>query len=149
MVNIVDDYTIIGNIDFSDCLNEKYIENSLAFSGIGVCSVKVNNGDEGQIPHFHIDEVNGSFKTCICIYSANYFNHNKSSSGVFNSAQRKTLDSWLRNSCHLKDAKVGESNWEYIARFWEDNFGKTCKFPNEMKVSKQPDYKNMSSFRSR
>ena len=145
----MNDYIIIGDIDFSDCLNEKYIENSLAFSGLGLCSVKVNNGDEGQIPHFHIDEANGPFKTCICIYSANYFNHNKSSSGVFNSAQRKTLDLWLRKLCQLKDAKIGESNWEYIARFWEDNFGKTCKFPNEMKVSKQPDYKNMSSFRSR
>lgn len=139
---------VFGEIDFSECLEEKSLQ-GFRTTPIGACKVKINNGDEGQIPHFHIDSTNNLFKTCVCIYSAHYFNHNSQSSGVFSSSQRKELDKWLRGICKDTSARPGESNWEFIARFWEENPGKNSRYPSNQKVSDQPDYTQMQMFRSR
>lgn len=135
----------IGTIIFNDeILTEKEVNINKRFKpkSIGECKVEVYSG-EGQIPHFHIYNNDHSFDTCVCIHSANYFSHGNKYKDKFNSKQCKELDQWLRN-------QFNEINtiWEIIRGMWEVS-NPYCKFPNYLKVTKQPDYTKMKDFRDR
>ena len=110
---------------------------------IGECKIEVYP-KEGQIPHFHIFNKDHSFESCIRIYDNHYFSHGGKYRSILSTTQAKELDYWLRlqNSRSNKDI----SNWEFAKETWEFN-NLNCRFPQNKKVSIQPDYSKMNSFR--
>ena len=139
------DSIVLGTISFPDILNEKEIGGNNRMnlkSRIGECKIEVRSR-EREIPHFHINSINGKFKSCVCIYSNNYFSHGQYQD-TFNSDQCKVLDDWLkfRNT----DRPGNPTNWERIANEWEDS-NPECKFPKSRKVMTQPDYAHMQYFK--
>lgn len=109
---------------------------------IGECKVEVYT-NEGQIPHFHIYNKNHSFESCIRIYDNHYFSHGGKYRSILSGSQAKELDYWLRLQ-NSKDPNI--TNWSFIVKEWERN-NINCRFPQNKKVSIQPDYSKMNSFR--
>lgn len=136
---------LIGEIEFTETLNEKTIKGSsdLNMKKIGKCKVEVYSS-EGPIPHFHISNGDKSFTSCVCIYSPNYFSHGGKYSCTLNATQRDELFNWLKEANSYDPTK---SNWEYAALTWEES-NPDCKFPDENKVSTIPYYKNMAQYLS-
>lgn len=116
--------------------DEKYLPN---IKGIGSCRIDVYGG-EGDIPHFHITGENGKFKTCIKIYSAEYFKHGTKQGELSNKGARE-LNDWLQSE--NKIAANGNTNWEVIRLMWELS-NPNCRFPESKKVKKQPNYTTLN-----
>ena len=138
------DISYIGEIEFPDILNEREIggNDRVNFKNIGKCKIEVYSG-EGQVPHFHLNSIDGKFESCICIYSPHYFDHGGKYKDILNSKCRKILDDWLR-----KDFEKGLSNWNIIRISWETS-NPECRFENRKKVKTQPDYTKMDKFKSK
>ena len=137
----------IGSITFKDDFYES-IEISKGThrfntKRIGECKIEVYP-KEGQIPHFHIFNKDHSFESCIRIYDNHYFSHGGKYRSILSAFQAKELDYWLRLQNSRSD-KVN-SNWEFAKETWEFN-NLNCIFPQNKKVSIQPDYSKMNSFR--
>lgn len=135
---------IIGYINFSDIILEKQVGNKINFAGgIGECKIQVYS-NEGNIPHFHLDSINGNFSSCICIYSNNYFSHGgKYTNTLTHKKHREELDNWLRNT-----GENGNTNWENIVLLWESR-NPNCKFPKNRKTFIQPDYSSILNFKDK
>lgn len=129
-------------IEFSEDINEQEIIGNEPFNPkkIGRCKVMVYGG-EGNIPHFHIESLNRTFSTCICIYSNNYFSHGDKYKDEFNSKQRVQLNEWLKQP---NPEFIQMSNWEMICVAW-DRGTPDCKFKE--KVNSQPDYTKMTQWK--
>ena len=129
-------------IEFSEDINEQEIIGNKSFNPnkIGRCKVLLY-GREGNIPHFHIESLNRTFSSCICIYSNNYFSHGDHYKDEFNSKQRIQLNEWL-NQPNAEFSKM--SNWEMICVAW-DRGTPDCKFKE--KVTTQPDYTEMTQWK--
>ena len=128
-----------GEIVFSntETISEVQITNKrnpLTIDKLDKCKVYVY-GSEGQVPHFHIESEDGSFKSCVCIYSNNYFAHGGKYKSQFNSKQRKEFNEWMNN------------NWKNIRDAWEEG-NPNCKFPAEEKCKTKPHYENMTKYKS-
>lgn len=130
---------IVGEINFTDSLDEAKIESSgnyVRLSKIGKCSVQVNGG-EGAIPHMHIDSTDGDFKACVCLHVNKYFSHNEVKYKQFHSQkQLNEFDAWLR-SPNIKRSN-GLTNYQVAVDLWVSG-GNPVKFD----MSKQPDYTKM------
>lgn len=142
------DVLTLGTIIFTDIVNEKEIRGINGRynpKSIGECKIEVYDG-EGDIPHFHLSNNDKSFESCICIYSANYFSHGGKYTDKLNSKQCKELDKWLKESAKVSIGNL--TNWQTIIVLW-DTMNPDCKFPSYRKVATQPNYNNMTDFRSR
>ena len=135
---------LIGEIIFKEeyiNINEVEVKDSQRYNpgrSIGECKIEVYGG-EGDIPHFHVFNKNGSFDTCIKIYSAEYF-HYEGHTGVFESSKdRKELDRWLRKRNKILK---NSTNWEIIVYLWE-SANPNCLFPILNKTNIQPDYSKL------
>ena len=133
---------LIGELIFTEkYLNEVEIRDDKRYNpgkDIGECKIEVYGG-ERDIPHFHIFNKDGSFDTCIKIYSAEYFHH-EGHIGVFNSSKdRKELDKWLRKRNNILK---NSTNWEIIVYLWE-SANPNCSFPSLKKTNIQPDYSKL------
>ena len=120
-----------------ELVNEKQItskKNPLTIDKLNNCKVYVY-GSEGQIPHFHIESEDGKFKSCVCIYSNNYFTHGGKYTNQFSSKQRKEFNEWM------------SKNWNDIKDAWEEG-NPNCNFPEDQKCSTKPHYENMSQYKS-
>ena len=93
---------------------------------------------------FHIFNKDHSFESCIRIYDNHYFSHGGKYRSILSAFQAKELDYWLRLQNSRSD-KVN-SNWEFAKETWELN-NLNCRFPQNKKVSIQPDYSKKNSFR--
>lgn len=134
---------IIGEINFSNYIIESIGKPVL--KGLGKCVISVY-GNEGQIPHFHIESKNkpihkkGEEKSdpdyCVHIESNYFFNHSDHPMTFNDKNSTKALDTWLRKG--YKDGK--ETNWAYIRRLWEELNPKCVNNNKLLKVKKQPDY---------
>ena len=137
------DFVVIGEVDLDLLEYEIVFERTIGnvnINKIGVCSVRVYNG-EGQIPHFHIINKDGSFDCCICIYSNNYFSHPGHADQFSSNKQLEKLNTWLDQT----DKKNrSNTNWETICQEWEKN-NPECKFPKDKKVTIKPEYKDIKS----
>ena len=136
----------LGRIDFSEDLNEQEIGGGdrLNLKNIGECKVMVYGG-EGTIPHFHLENVNDTFESCIKIYAAEYFAHGGKYTDTLNSKQRKELNEWLKKkSKHVKH----HTNWQAIVSIWELS-NEDNDFPESKKVDKQPDYSKMTNYKGK
>ena len=143
--NVFDTKFLIGEIVFNEdysTINEAEVIDNQRYNpggSIGECKIEVYSR-EGDIPHFYVFNKNGSFDTCIKIYSAEYFHH-EGHNGVFNSSKdRKELNKWLK-----KRNKIlrNSTNWEIIVYMWE-SANPECSFPILQKTNIQPDYTKLS-----
>jgi len=139
---------LIGEIDFSQSLNESEIDSKnsrFSIKKVGPCKIEVYNG-EGQIPHFHITGISKKFNCCVRIYDAHFFSHGNKYRDTLNASQCTELNNWLMqiNSKSLPNAPV--TNWQMIVYMWE-NSNPDCKYPEKLKTDSQPDYSKMSLFR--
>lgn len=80
--------------------------------------VYIQTDDLGEVPHFHIRNLQESFETCIEIKSNNYFLHGNFT-GKLNNEERKVLNTFLRNV--PKDDDVFKTNYESIVYEWNKN----------------------------
>ena len=142
--SVFDTKFLIGEIIFEGeyiNINEAEVKDNKRYNpggNIGECKIEVYGG-EGDIPHFHIFNKNGSFDTCIKIYSAEYFHH-EGHIGVFDSSKdRKELDKWLRKRNKILK---NSTNWEIIVYLWE-SANPNCSFPILKKTNIQPDYSKL------
>ena len=140
------DISYIGEIEFPSILNEREIggNDRVNFKNIGKCKIEVYSG-EGQVPHFHLNSIDGKFKSCICIYSPHYFDHGGKYKDILNSKCRKVLDDWLRQPHKLAESIT---IWKSIVLAWEDS-NPRCRFDDKKKVKIQPDYTKMERFKSK
>lgn len=140
--NNENDELFMCEIEFSENINEQEIIGSKPFNPkkLGRCKVTVYGG-EGNVPHFHIENLDRTFSTCICIYSNNYFSHGGHYEDTFSSKQRIQLNQWLSQP----NAEIFKmSNWEMICAAWERGTP-DCKFKE--KVDTQPDYTEMTQWK--
>lgn len=130
-----------GIIDFSDIITEKEISSNNRFNptGIGQCKVQIY-GNEGDIPHFHIEGVGSDFDCCVRIYEANFFQHG-THCDILNSKQCSELDIWLRSKTNRNI-----SRWIEICAFWEA-YNPDCRYQEYKKATHQPAYYNMNSIK--
>ena len=134
---------IIGTIIFDEVINENEIKSrSGRFNskGIGECIIEVYP-NEGQIPHFHLSNVNRTFNCCIRIYENKYFKHGNYTD-ILNSKQCRQLNNYLKEICEKDNNKT---IWEYIIFVWND-CNPNCKYPEYKKTDIQPHYENMREF---
>ena len=125
----IDDLEVISLSLDTGAMSEASV-NDIHMSGIGTVTIHVYGG-EGEIPHFHIRNKNGSFETCVRLYEAKYFKHQGKSDSL-NSKQMKFLDKAMRT----RHKDLVETNWEFACVLW-DSANKTSLFS---KSKKQPDY---------
>lgn len=136
---------VIGEIDFSDIVNEKEVisSNRYKVKNIGQCKIEIYE-NEGQIPHFHITGISKTFNCCVRIYEPYFFIHGNKCRDTLNTNQCKELDTWLRQQ--NKNSIGNMSNWEAIVFMWY-TFNPDCKYPEFKKTNKQPDYTRMNMFK--
>lgn len=127
-------YIIFSNTESISEVQITNKRNPLTIDKLEKCKVAVY-ASEGQIPHFHIESEDGKFKSCVCIYSNNYFSHGGKYKGQFNSKQRKEFNKWMEN------------NWNKIKDAWEEG-NPDCKFPEDQKCKAKPHYENMTQYKS-
>lgn len=133
------DVITLGTINFKNILAEREIASNNRFKGryIGECKVQVY-GNEGQIPHFHIESLDKKFDCCVRIYEPYFFQHG-THQDLLNGYQCKQLDKWLKNI-----EKFSNTNWQNIVLTWI-GMNPDCKYPENQKVNNQPNYSNMNS----
>lgn len=81
--------------------------------------IVVRTNDGGDIPHFHIVDVNTEgkeFSACVEIEKASYFKHGMYN-GTLNSRDRKALDAFLR----IIPRKSRITNWHRVVNEWNRN----------------------------
>lgn len=135
----------IGTIKFSNIIKEAEvtsIRGRFNPKKIGECKICVYLS-EGQIPHFHIFNLNKTFNCCVRIYEAYFFSHGNIYRDILNSSQCKELNKWLKYK-NSKDQNL--TNWEYISKIWKMS-NPECLYPEYLIYNKQPDYNNMMNFR--
>ena len=112
--------SIVGTIDLGD--------------EIGECDIIVNPEDEENktFPHFHIKSKSNDFETCIGIYEAKYYNHDKIV-GVLSDKQIDILNKVLI------DKSLDEVPYNIGCRIlWDAKNGEY-----EAEEYNQPDYRKM------
>lgn len=143
------DRSTIGFIDnfISEVTTESNNRN-MGVTTIGKVAIIVY-GDEGPVPHFHIESKD--FNCCVCIFNNKYFDHGIHQD-TLNRKQLKELDSFMRNKCSLEE-KI--TNWEAVKILWvasnvtgNSNFGITLRYKLIYKYkNKQPDYTKLKGYK--
>lgn len=152
ITNLMKRYIVIGEIDFSDNLEDTINESSIASNdsdkpnlrGIGLCNVLIGT-DEGPVPHIHIKSKNIKWGSCICLHEAYYFPHggNPLTEGVFNSKQAKDFDNWMKSKSP-KDPSI--SNYLYCTGSWLAQYQDKYRYiydKNHTNFTIKPDYTKM------
>ena len=103
--------------------------------------VYVNTNDAGNIPHFHIRDINDwhKFHTCIEIAKAKYFHHGEKTD-ILNSRQRRSLAEFMESP--ISNPKYGDkfSNvWELVCFLWEIN-NSQMPLPDDIEM---PNYREI------
>ena len=129
-------------IDFSNIFNEVTLYKT-NIKAIGKCKIDIYNG-EGPLPHFHLYSNDKKFNTCICLYSANYFSHGGKYRDILNSSQRKLLNTFLSE----EDPIYGLTRWKILCNKWEEFNPQQSMYNKIKKTDIQPDYSNMSQWKS-
>lgn len=82
VTDLMKQYVIIGEIDFSDNLKNTVSESSIVSNddnkpnlrGIGLCNILIGT-DEGLVPHIHIKSKNIKWRSCIYLHEAHITFH--------------------------------------------------------------------------
>ncbi len=137
---------LIGEIDFGiNSLNETNVGTKSSFpqfknSFSGKCTIEIYSSEGENIPHFHIEVVDGSFSCCICIFENRFFTHGKHKD-VLVRKDWKTLDDWMRKTSGKDKSK---NNWEYMATVWDSIYGQ-----NNYDTIDQPDYTTIKPYKEK
>lgn len=83
--------------------------------------VELRSNDNGNIPHFHIFDVDGKFQTCVCIDKPQYFHHGVYD-GVLNRRSCKALNELLQRQVNVGGQLM--TNWARIVKAWNGNSGR-------------------------
>lgn len=117
-------------------------------------SVKNNNisakifvkGQEGEIPHFHL-VLSGGKESCICIFEAMYFNHNKKYI-TLDDDKLFGLNVFLMSPTGqtIQDKKL--NYWDQIVIEWRNkNMDHSWEHDNDWSQVLKPDYRVMKGDR--
>lgn len=113
MDNLNYDEIVVGEIDLTTpreiLFGESVSETKLGKAGICTITVK---GNEGVIPHFHIENKATKFDCCMCIFEPKYFSHPGHRS-MMDSDQLCILNEHM-NKQYDADATI----WEYCKSLW-------------------------------
>lgn len=105
---------------------------------IGKCKVEVFDGNEENIPYFHIYNEDNSFHTCVCIYSNEYYNYNNKCKNRLSQEQCIQLNEWMK-SIESK-FPYQSTNWFMCAFAWEVIVDRQEDFPKEYDRNKPTNY---------
>lgn len=84
-------------------------------------TVELRSNDNGNVPHFHIFDVDRRFQTCVCIDKPQYFHHGVYD-GVLNRRSCKALNELLRRQVNVGGQLM--TNWDRIVKAWNGNSGR-------------------------
>lgn len=133
------DKLLIGEINFTDSVNEVSVGRP-NLDKFGTCKIYVY-GNEGPIPHFHLEKSNGEVICCICIFEAKYF-HQETYPTILSSKQKKELNKYMKT--YTKNSFGAKLTvWETAANAWNGANEKYAVTPNQSLV--QPDYTDLPS----
>ena len=76
-------------------------------------------GNEGPVPHFHVEHKEKGINSCIRIDKAEYFSHGKHKDKLSRDTI-KELYNFLKQP-HKTFGKHGYNNWQIICIYWDDN----------------------------
>lgn len=136
---------ILGTITFSEILNEDEVvatnehgKNSKRPSlyGVGDCKISVYGG-EGTIPHMHIYNHAGTFKSCVCLYTNQQFPHDEYRD-ILISKQCKNLDEYMRRP-YSGDPSI--STWKAAVALWKRD--DKVQLYKDTTNGEMPDYRTM------
>lgn len=127
----------IGSFEVEGNINEVKVGNFKG--GKYLLYVHVWENDPGNIPHFHVHDIDYNIDTCVMIIENRYFSHG-SHIGTLNQKQRKALNEFLKESSELFELYT---NYNTIIRIWNgNNSGKKID-----KNLKQPNYTTISEYK--
>ena len=84
-------------------------------------TVELRSDDNGNIPHFHIFDVDRRFQTCVCIDKPQYFHHGVYD-GVLNRRSCEALNELLQRPVNVGGQLM--TNWDRMVKVWNDNSGR-------------------------
>lgn len=95
-------------------------------------------GNEGPIPHFHFESLDGTIDGCIRLDKPEYFKHGTHQSTLKHKERRKMIE-WLQTP-HKSLGEYGLINWKVICIYWDDN---NINYPFN-KNATMPDYSQLN-----
>lgn len=97
--------------------------------------------DDGNIPHFHVYDINKKLDTCIEISRNKYFLHGKHQGIITSSKIRKMLYDFLRSRPKSFQRRSYDNNWQWIKEIWNSSDHR-MKVPDD--ITEPPDYTNIT-----
>lgn len=128
-------YATIGKIDFPPIIEQNTYQ-------LGECILKVYDYDY-DVPHFHIESVDGKFNIAVSLLEGKYYSHNGRYITKLTGAQCHQLYSYL-------NTKYGKCTvWEKLVTFW-NNLNPDHEIPYEelmnFKDEDDPDYISIPAY---
>ena len=138
--NILKEDVIVGDINFSDIMNEDTLADKAPIRKLNNCIIEVRSREGFNVPHFHI--TNGEYDACIMIFNNKYFNHNDECNDKLTSRQCKELEKWMNQptTCKKKPAGINLNNWQMMQLLWN-------QYHNTNYNREQPNYSTISVYR--
>ena len=114
----VEDIIIAKDIKLEDYIKNKVFNIEEAVRGnikkLGDLTFKIK-GNEGYIPHFHIE--GSKVDTCVCIFVPLYFHHRSHKNTSFDGKTKEALNEFLNSPYRgVSDSKI--TIWEYLRNIW-------------------------------
>lgn len=108
----------------------------------GICYIKIK-GNEGPIPHFHIESKSGKFFCCVKLYEADYFHHidgekdlSKDQKEILN--ENLSVDDWKNLCTAFNNLNVNDKSKKEMF----DNYIKGLKKKKaDVYYFEKPDYR--------
>lgn len=143
-IHLVDEYNYIGYdialikgrlkcVPDGNKLISKATLGAINLPDIGLCEITINEFEDEFEPHIHINNINNSFCTSICLLDNKYYPHDDNIICNLTQEQAKILNSWFQQ---IGFNYPKTTNWGVCKISWND-----CNFNNKiMKRNHQPDY---------
>lgn len=104
---------------------------------LGKCKLSVYAIEGENIPHFHLENINKTFRTAICLNEAKYFKHGKYRDEL-NKSQKIILHDFLTSKRKIDN---GNTIWEKLATFWNNAQANST---HKVDINNMPDYTKLS-----
>lgn len=97
-------------------------------------------GNEGPIPHFHIDNNEKNIHACLKILEDNYFYHGNYKDKIPSNMKEDIRD--FLKSPHKFFGAYGFNNWQIICVYWNDS-NPTHAIKEKVETLMMPKYNNI------
>ena len=97
-------------------------------------------GSEGNIPHFHLQKLNGKKENCIChikLLASEYLRDSDDPGNILDTHERKALNDYM----HKNSPGLEISNWAIILSRWNEANPKYAVKINQNEI---PNYKEIT-----